>query len=154
MIRSTLNKTRLPFIISFLIAGTVLFSGCGGGTLIPRDLKDYVSAKLPTPRRNVDVIQPFRTTILLLIERGDINKAREAERDLITKCVEYFQRDNITNFINDTVLFKVRLASDADTYLNYSSHYQELLSLIRDDITLDSYIERCYKDEKWYGGEE
>ncbi|MDP8238736.1 MAG: hypothetical protein P9X24_06580 [Candidatus Hatepunaea meridiana] len=136
-------------IISILILTPLFFNGCGGNQLIPRDLKDYVSAKLGTPRRNVDLTQIFTTTIILRLEQTDIFGALQAEKDLIGKCVEYFQRDNITDYIQDTLVFHVRLNADADTYMKWKISSKEVIDLVKGRMTEDEFFDICAKEENW-----
>ncbi len=122
---------------------------CGGGRLIPRDLKDYVSAKLPTPRRNVDVDQTYRTKIILLVEQMDYRAARQAEKDLIRRCVEYFRRDNVTDYIQDTLVFHVRLRSDADVYMKWTTPAVDMRDLVRERMSEERFFEIGRKEENW-----
>ena len=125
------------------------FSSCGGGRLIPRDLKDYVSAKLPTPRRNIDVDQTFQLKIILLVEQMDFRAAGRAEKDLIRKCVEYFRRDNITDYIQDTLVFHVRLKTDVDVYIRWTAPAIDMRDLVRERITEERFFEICRREESW-----
>lgn len=125
------------------------FCSCGGGRLIPRDLKDYVSAKLPTPRRNIDVDQTYRTKIILLVEQMDYRAVRQAEMDLIRKCVEYFRRDNVTDYIQDTLVFHVRLRSDADVYMKWTVPAVDVRDLVKERISEERFFEICRKEENW-----
>ncbi len=142
-----LHFTILILIISSSLIG---FSGCGGGNeLIPRDLKDFVSAYLNTERRNVDLTQPFRTTIILRVPPMPIENARDAERQFIEACVEYFKRDNINGFINDTLVFNLRLVNNPDINLKYWTVSGDMRLVVEDKMTIDELIERADREESW-----
>lgn len=147
IIKFTARPCHRAFFI-ILTAGLAL-SGCGGGTLVPRDLKDYIAADLKTPRRNVEFTQPFRSSIILRVQTRDIESAHQAERDLIQSAVEYFQRDNIRNFINDTIVFVVRLDTDPDVNLKYFTVAADLRELVGERLSLEDFIERCRREENW-----
>ena len=143
---------RFSRIISVLMTLTLVlaYAGCGGGDdLIPRDLKDFVSAHLKTERRNVDLTQPFRTTIILRVRPMPIEDARDTERTLIETCVEYFKRDNIRNFINDTLVFNLRLVNDPDINLKYWTVAGDMRQVLDGKMTVDELIERADRVENW-----
>jgi len=135
------------FITFALLASTL--AGCGGGRLIPRDLKDYVAADLKTPRRNVDVTLPFRTMIILRVQRLNRDQAREAERELIESCLEYFRRDHIKDFINDTLVFNVRLNIDPSVNMKYWTIAEDMRSCIKGEMDIDEFIDRMTREENW-----
>jgi len=136
------------FLIS-LLGLSFLVSCDGGNRLIPRDLKDYVSHALDTPRRNVNVDQTFNTTISLRVEQMDVNGARKAVRDLISKCVEYFRRDDVTDYLQSTLLFHVRLTTDADQYVRWKASAENMRDLVKDRMTEEEFFTLCEKEEYW-----
>ena len=142
------NHSRSPVIIFTLIFGVILMTGCGG-RLIPRDLKDYVSHDLKFPRRNIDVDQTYRTTIIFRLEQVRNSEAYQAEKDLIESCVEYFRRDNVTDFIQDTLIFHVRSNSDADVYMKWTAPADMMRDLVKERMTPEEFFERCQKEENW-----
>jgi len=137
-------RSRLLWMV--LLAVTI--AGCGG-RLIPRDLKDYVSAELQTERRRVEFQQPFRSTITLRVNPMSIEEARQAERDLIRTTLDYFKRDGVTDFINDTLVYVVRLDSDPDVNLRYTTVADDQRMLIRGDLTIEEFIDRCRRVDNW-----
>lgn len=128
-------------LIAFLI-------GCGG-RLIPRDLKDFVSADLKIERRRVEFQMPYRSEITLRVNPMSYRQAQDAQKSLIESCKRYFQRDNIDDFINDSLVFIIRLDEDASTVLKYWSHIDEMTRLMEDELTTEQFIERCKKEESW-----
>ncbi len=128
------------------------FAGCGGAKLIPRDLKDYVSHDLKIERRRVELTQPFRTRITLRVEPMPVQDARQAVRDLIESCIEYYQRDNITDFINDTLVYKVRLDADPDVNIQWWTVADDMRMAVNDEMNINTFYDRCRKEENWVGG--
>lgn len=131
----------IMFFISFL-------AGCEN-KLIPRDLKDSVSHTLKTERRNIEVTRPFRTTVFFRIQPMEIEKARQAEIDLINACVEYFRRDNVSNFINDTLVFNVRLDINPDIKLEYWTVAEDMRQVVKGEMNVEDFIDRCRREENW-----
>lgn len=141
------NRIILGLLAFILAFG---YSGCGGGNeLIPRDLKDFVSAYLKTERRNVDLTRPFRTTIILRVQPMPIEDARDAQRELIEACREYFKRDNITSFINDTLVFNLRLVNNPDINLKYWTVAGDMRLMLDGEMTVDELIDRADRVENW-----
>jgi len=134
-------------ILSLFVVG--ILSGCGGGKLIPRELKDYISFELKTPRRNVEVDQAFQTTITLRVEQMSQVDAQQAMKDLIEKSVEYFRRDKITDFLQQTIVFHVRLNNDADQYLKWTTSATQLRDLVEEKMSEVDFYELCTRDEIW-----
>ena len=143
------SQTRLFYNIMLcsLIVGILI--GCGGGKLIPRELKDYIAYALKTPRRNVEVDQAFQTTITLRVEEMNAADAQQAMKDLIEKSVEYFRRDKITDFLQETIIFHVRLTSDADQYLKWTTSASLLRDLVQEKMSEVDFYELCTRDEIW-----
>ncbi len=140
------HSSILRLFISILIC--LLIIGCSS-KLIPRELKDYVSYTLKVERRLIELSQIFRTEITLRSKPMSLTKVREEERVLIRTCVEYFQRDNVTDFINDSLVFVVRLDSDPDVKVKWFTIADEIRKLIDEEITMDEFEERCRKEENW-----
>ncbi len=150
------NISKSAFFIKFFsiflitLLGLSFLIGCDGGNrLIPRDLKDYVSYALKTPRRNVNVDQTFNTTISLRVDQMDVNGARKAVRDLISKCVEYFRRDNVNDYLQSTLIFHVRLTTDADQYLKWRTSADNMRDLVKERMTEEEFLALCEKEEYW-----
>lgn len=139
--RIAMSGVTLALVISLI--------GCGGNRLIPRDLKDCIAADLKIPRRNVELTQIFRTTIMLRVNPMSLSQARQAERDLITTCFEYFRVDNVTDFINDTLVFVVRLDTDADVNLKWTSVALDANDVLKEQMSLETFFDRCNKEENW-----
>ncbi len=131
------------------IFGVLFTAGCGGGRLIPRDLKDYVSFSLKTPRRNVDVTQTFKTIISLRVEQVDYSGAVQAQKDLITRCIEYFRRENITDYIQDTLVFHVRLTTDVDVNMKWTAPASIVRDLVKNRMSFEEFYDLCRKEENW-----
>lgn len=132
-----------------LFALLIIFAAGCGGRLIPRDLKDYVSANLKIERRRVELTQPFRTKIILRLNPMTIQEARQAGKDLIKSCLEYYQRDNVTNFINDTLVYVIRLDSDPDTRLSWWTVADDMKMLVQNKMDFEDFLDRCRKEESW-----
>ncbi len=131
-----------------LVLSSVSFIGCGN-TLIPRELKDYIAADLKIPRRQVEFQQPFRSRFTLRVNDMTAREAMDTERQLIESCMEYFRRDNVTNFINDSLVFEVRLDADPNSNIMLWSIADEMHRLIDDEISLSDFISRCRVEENW-----
>jgi len=84
----------IVFLIVVIIAFSMLLCGCSN-KLIPRELKDYVAEELNTPRRNVDVNQPYRTTFILRIPDVNSNDAYRMTEDFIECIADYARRDGV-----------------------------------------------------------
>jgi len=76
-------------------------------------------------------------------------EAMDTERQLIESCMEYFRRDNVTNFINDSLVFEVRLDADPNSNIMLWSIADEMHRLIDDEISLSDFISRCRVEENW-----
>ncbi len=131
------------------VAVALYLTGCGGGRLIPRDLKDFVSADLKMERRRVELTQPFRTTMTLRVNAMPVANARQANREFIESCLKYFQRDGVTDFINDTLIFEVRLDADPKVCLKWTTVTMDMRALVKDKMGIEEFIERCRKEEHW-----
>ncbi len=131
------------------VIAMVYLIGCGGGRLIPRDLKDFVSADLKIERRRVELTQPFRTTMTLRVNSMSVYDARQATKEFIASCNKYFQRDGVGDFINDTLVYEVRLNSNPDVFIKWLTVADDMRMLIKDDIPLSDFIDRCKKTEEW-----
>ncbi len=147
----------IPNLLGFFIAGLMVvivsgsLAGCGtGNELAPKDLKVYVTHALKTEARNLDVNRALNTEISLRVERLDIEEARRAVRDLIAACVGYFRRDNITDFTHTTLVFHVRLASDADQFVKWTTSADNMLDLVKNRMTDEEFFALCDKEENWY----
>jgi len=142
---------RISLLQGLLLFLFVMFtlSGCGGGKLIPRELKDYLSYSLKTPRRNVEVDQAFQTTITLRIEQMNQVDAQQAMMDLIEKSVEYFRRDKITDFLQEKIVFHIRINSDADQYIKWTTSASLLRDLVEEKMSEVDFYELCTRDENW-----
>lgn len=136
----------LPATLAALTAFTL--TGCGG-KLIPRDLKDYLAAELKTDRRNVDVTIPFRTTIIRRIPAVNLNKARDAERELVMKFLEYCRRDGVSDFQNDSLMFLVRLDTDPDVNIKWHSTATDAREVLDGKMEEGEFFDRCQKEEHW-----
>ena len=143
---SNLTVHRLKLL--FILALCLLMLSCGG-KLIPRELKDYVSYTLKIDRRLIELQQVFRTEITLRVKPMSLVDALREERVLIRTCVEYFQRDNVTDFINDSLVFVVRLNIDPDVKIKWFAVANDLRMLIKNEMTMDDFADRCRKEENW-----
>jgi hypothetical protein len=141
------NWSRLGF--TFAALALFLIAGCGGGRLIPRDLKDYLAIQLKTERRNVDVTQPFRTTIIYRIQKTTVVNARESERELIGKFLEFSQKNEIKDFLNDSLMFLVRLDTNPDVSIKWFATSRDAKAVVEGEITEAEFISRCIKQERW-----
>ncbi len=144
-----LEGQSLKPIIAVFAATAILFGCGGGGKLVPQDLASYISANLKTPEQNVEVTAPFRTTVKLKVSYSDIASARSAGRDLVNCCVEYLRRDNVTNFLNDTLVFVVRLTLDPKQNLIWRTVAYDMRELLEGKMTTEEFFERCSKEENW-----
>ena len=79
----------------------------------------------------------------------EIEKARQAEIDLINACVEYFRRDNVSNFINDTLVFNVRLDINPDIKLEYWTVAEDMRQVVKGEMNVEDFIDRCRREENW-----
>ena len=149
LLKSAQNKRLKRMTITITLAVCILLAGCGGGRLIPRDLKDYLAYTLKMERRLVDLIDIFRTEIILRVKPMTLPNARKEERVLVETCVEYFQRDNVTDFINDSLVFTIRLNTDADVRIKWFTVADDMRKLIKDEMTIDEFADRCRKEENW-----
>ena len=147
--RTTSLTTRRFVVITILIVTSLYMIGCSGASLIPRDLKDFVSADLKIDRRKVELTQPFRTAITLRVNPMPVNQARQAEHDLIGSCIKYFQRDYISDFINDTLVFIIRLDNDPGINIKWWTVTDDMRMLVKGSMTMDEFAERCRKEEHW-----
>ena len=136
------------WLCALLLLSSASFIGCGN-KLIPRDLKDYIAAELKIPRRQVEFDQPFRSRFTLRVNDMNANEAMDAERQLIKAAMEYFRRDNVTNFINDSLVFEVRLDNDPKSNIMLWSVSEEMLRLIKDEYSIEEFIGRCKVEENW-----
>lgn len=136
------------WLCALLLLSSASFIGCGN-KLIPRDLKDYIAAELKIPRRQVEFDQPFRSRFTLRVNDMNANEAMDAERQLIKAAMEYFRRDNVTNFINDSLVFEVRLDNDPKSNIMLWSVSEEMLRLINDEYSIEEFIGRCKVEENW-----
>jgi|GEM_PF-1108463 hypothetical protein len=146
---STQNKRSNRFIITISLTLCILLAGCGGGRLIPRELKDYVAYTLKMERRLVNLIDIFRTEVILSVKPMTIANARKEEVVLIETCVEYFRRDNITDFINDSLVFVIRLNTDPDVRIKWFTVADDMRKLVNDEMTIKEFADRCRKEENW-----
>jgi len=136
-------------VISLISLALIVAIGCGGGQLIPKDLKDFLSVELKTPRRNVDVLQPFRTTIIYRISPTTRAGARTAEQQLIVKVFEFSRNNGVSDFLNDSLMFLVRLENDPDVNMKWYSSAQDVRDVISGKLAEAEFIERCVKEENW-----
>ena len=144
-----INKNSMLSILISAIFAAGGISSCGGGKLIPRELKDYVAYALKTPRRNVEVDQTFNTTITLRVERMGYSDAELTMKELVMKCVEYFRRDKVSDFIQETVIFHIRLTSDADQYMKWTTSATQLRDFVKDNMGENEFFELCEKESIW-----
>jgi len=142
-----MSRTGVILLSLALIALGV--TGCGGGTLIPKDLKDYLSAELKTERRNVDVTQPFRTTIIYKINPSTRQGARDAERTLVSAFLEFSRKNGVSDFLNDSLMFLVRLERDPDANMKWFGSAADAREVLSGAMTEGDFIERCIKEENW-----
>jgi len=143
--RSSINF----FLVAIFIATSVLTVGCGGNKMIPRDVKDYMAAEFKIDRRNFDVTIPFRTTIMMRTNALTLMNAREKEKEFITKFFDYCKRDNVADFQNDTLMFLLRLDTNPDINLKYFSTSYDAGQVVRGEMDIDAFIDRCIKEENW-----
>jgi len=138
--------THLALVLSIAL---VVLVGCGGGRLIPKDLKDFLAKELNTPRHNMEVLQPFRTTIICRIAPTTRTGAREAENLLISKVIEFSKQNNVSDFLNDSLMFVIRLESDADVNMKYYGSANDVREVLSGKLTDSELIERLVKEENW-----
>ncbi len=138
-------------IVSLLTLSTIALTGCGGKKMIPRDVKDYMEAEFKVDRRNFDVTLPFRTTLIRRSNSVPLLSARDGQAEFIGKFFGYCQRDGVTNFQNDTLLFLFRLDSNPDINLKYFSTADDAREVVKGGMDIDTFIERCIKEENWSG---
>jgi len=117
--------------------------------LIPRELKDYVAYTLKMERRLVNLIDIFRTEIILYVKPMTLANARKEEIVLVETCVEYFQRDNVNDFINDSLVFIIRLNTDPDVRIKWFTVADDMRKLVNDEMTITEFADRCRKEENW-----
>jgi len=75
--------------------------------------------------------------------------ARQATKEFISSCNKYFQRDGVGDFINDTLVFEVRLNSDPDIFVKWSTVADDMRMLVKNDMSLSDFVDRCKKTEVW-----
>ena len=141
------NVSRLGITVG-LLACLLLTAGCGG-RLIPRDLKNYVAYNLKIERRMIELRQIFRTEITLRVKPMNLYEARKEEEVLIRTCADYFERDNVSDFINDSLLFVIRLDTDPDVNLKWSTVAYDMRLLVINKMTMEKFLDRCKKEENW-----
>lgn len=147
--KASKNVKAVNLCLCFLLVlSSASFIGCEN-KLIPRDLKDYIAADLQIPRRQVEFDQPFRSRFTLRVNEMTSNEAMDAERQLIESCMEYFRRDNVNNFINDSLVFEVRLDNDPKSNILLWSTSDEMRRLIDDEMSVDDFVGRCKAEENW-----
>jgi len=127
----------------------MVVAGCGGGRLIPRDLKDYLAIQLKTERHNVDVAQPFRTTIIYKIGASNLAAAREGEKRVITKFLEFSRARGVNDFLNDSLMFLVRLDTNPDVTIKWFTSSHDVKEAVDGTISDDEFFDRCIKEERW-----
>jgi len=126
----------------------LLLCGCSN-KLIPRELKDYVSEELNTPRRNVDVTQPYKTTFILRIPDVNSNDAYRMTEDFIECIADYARRDGVGDWLNDSLTFHMRRDSDADVNLKWTTSADKMRAYVNEKIDVNELIESCNKEENW-----
>ncbi|MCF7811734.1 hypothetical protein K9N50_12180 [bacterium] len=135
-------------IIAFIFTFSLLITGCGG-RLIPRDLKDYVSEELNTPRRNVDVTQPYKTTFIYRLPDVNINDAYLLAEEFIDCVVDFGRREGVSDWLNDSLMFHIRLDSDADVNLKWATSADKMRERTKGKISTQELIDSCTKEENW-----
>ena len=134
--------------IAFAFTFNLLLTGCGN-RLIPRDLKDYVSEQLKTPRYNVDVTQPYKTTFIYRLPDVNINDAYLMAEEFINCVVDFGRRENVSDWLNDSLMFHIRLDSDADVNLKWSTSADKMRERTKGKISTQDLIDSCLKEENW-----
>lgn len=132
----------------FVILGLIL-SGCGGPKLIPKDLKDYLATAMKTERRNVDVTQPFRTTFIYRVPGQTIVKARESTKAFIEKVEQFSKEQGVSDFLNDSLRFVVRLDTDPDVFIRFDCGATDLRNWMDGSVSEAEFMDRCIKEEHW-----
>jgi hypothetical protein len=145
---SSQKQRFLVLIIAFIFTFSLLLTGCGN-RLIPRDLKDYVSEQLKTPRRNVDVTQPYKTTFIYRLPDVNISDAYLLAEEFIYCVVDFGRREGVSDWLNDSLMFHIRLDSDADVNLKWSTSADKMRELVKGEISTQDLIESCLKEENW-----
>lgn len=140
---------RLLIIVMLLAAFSTGLLGCSPAELDSKLWNEYVTAKMKLDRHRVDVFLQFRTTIVVELTQVNENVARSAQNDLVKFSIEYFQRDKIFSYMNDTLVFITRLEDDPSVNIKYSATKEDALSATKGEYTLGQFIERCTKEENW-----
>ncbi|MBC8465479.1 hypothetical protein H8D57_00480 [bacterium] len=147
--KSSKIKLSKFILLTVLSAFFILdFTGCETA-IIPRDLKDFVSHDLKVERRRIELTQPFRTKITFRTNPMTIAEARIAEKDLVTSCIKYYRRDGINNFINDTLVYVVRMDSDPGTNIKWWTVSDDMRMVLKGDLSTEEFINRIRKEENW-----
>ncbi len=140
------SSWRLGFLPTILILTLI---GCGGKKLVPDELKDFLAQELKTDRHKVDVTQPFRTTIVLRIRSTTIVNARDSERELIGKFLDFSRQKGIKYFLNDSLMFLVRSDTDPNVNLKWWTTARDALEVLDGKMSDTDFIDRCVKEEHW-----
>jgi len=97
----------------------------------------------------VDVTQPFRTTVIYRVPVLTRENARHAERALVIKVIEFSRAKGVTDFLNDSLMFLVRLETDPDVNMKWLASVRDMRETLEGKMSEDDFIERCAKEENW-----
>ena len=145
------SKLSLALFLLLIAAGTLSLTGCGGKKLVTRELKDYIASGMKITPGNVDVTLPFRTTIILRIPSMPLRDARQTGDKLIRMFIDYSKQNQVTDFLNDSLMFLVRLDVSPEVNLKYYTTASDMRELLDGNITDTDFIDRCVREENWSG---
>jgi hypothetical protein len=136
-----------PLIPMLMLMGV---AGCGGKVkLNPTDLKVFVAKDLNAPKEDLDVTTTFRTNLVIKVNYMNVEEAQAAMREFIGSCNRYFQRDQVKDFLNDTLVFVIQLKTDRDQNLKWSAIKEDVRDLVAGNMSPEQFYERCLRTESW-----
>jgi len=137
----------VPLIPMLMLMGV---AGCGGKVkLNPNDLKVFVAADLKAPKEYIDVTTTFRTSLVIKVNYMNVEEAQAAMRELIGSCNRYFQRDQVKDFLNDTLVFVIQLKTDREQNLKWAAIKEDARDLVAGNMSPEQFYERCLRMESW-----
>ncbi|NQU06822.1 MAG: hypothetical protein HQ568_12060, partial [Calditrichaeota bacterium] len=93
--------------------------------------------------------QPYTTTFILRIPDVGVNQAYQMAEDFINCIADYARRDGVGDWLNDSLTFHVRLDSDADINLKWTTSADRMRAFVNEKINMEGLIESCEKVENW-----
>lgn len=135
---------------TIVVLAAMNLTGCSKTVkLNPHDLVSYVAADLKAPREDITVSTNFRTAIVLEVQRMNIEEAHAAMEKFIASCLGYFQRDQVNDFLNDTVVFVLQKQIDRSQQLRWSAIKEDVRDWVTGTMPQDRFLERLTREEQW-----